>query len=655
MKILLTALTGTFSSRLKQILQIDIEDDISETVALVEQGVDSLVAVDVRSWFLKEIDVDMPVLKVLDGATMIDLLEDAVDRLSPAMVPNIDPSKESALAPSSAQPPSMQQRIGDLLAQSVDARSEPSAPPSGLKDHGQPAFSAEVNAAQQKLQGLGIQSSTSSSSQTSGSDSRSDTSRSLYESEVTAKLSKPITTNEVTERMSFGQSGLWFLNHSLRDKTTFNMAFSTRLEGPLRLADMQNSVKVAGRRHDALRTRFFSVGDYMDQPMQGILDTSLVRLEHKIISSEDEATQELQDMRDHVWDLSQWESTRVAVLSLSNTSHYLLLACHNIAMDGISFQILISDLDKIYNGQAVADCKPDSQYRTFAARQHQDYASGTMNADLDFYRRTIPKDPQPIPLFPFARTRSRKLLESYGAHRVDFRLNSTLTSQIRTQAKKNKATPFHFYLAALQYLVFCLLDHTDEFFIGIADANRTDSKYGRTLGFFLNLLPLHFQRAMNQPFRHAVQEARDKAYAALGRSRLPFDVLLDGLNIPRPATHTPLFQIFVDYRQGLQEGSMFAGCRTEGEYWHMAKTGYDLGLDIFELAAGDSLLTLRLQDSLYSKHAAESVAQSYLNLITELSHSPETPLNQIRLGRQEETDGAVTLGQGVYDQDLLPM
>ena len=650
MEVLLTLETGTFASRLRQILQITNEDDISETTTLVEQGVDSLVAVEVRSWFLKEIDVDVPVLKVLGGATMIDLLEDAIEGLSPAIVPNVGSNREPEPAVSTSRPPSKPQQIGNR-AQSVQSTTEPSVLSTDLENISGLESTPKVHVVQEERHGLRTQSSTSSGTESPTSDSRSETSRSLSGSEAATSVPTPMFPNEVIEKMSFGQSRFWFLNHFLRDKTTFNMAFSARLEGPLRLADLERAVQVAGRTHEALRTRFFSVDDYMDQPMQGILDTSLVCLKHKKISSEHQATQELQDMRDHVWDLSHWESMRISVLSLSENSHYLLVACHHISMDGISFQVLLSDLDNIYHGHAVTACNSDSQYRAFAAKQHQEYVSGKMDADLDFYRRTIPKDPQAISLFPFARRSSRKLLESYGAHRVDVRLDSTLTSRIKSQARKNKATPFHFYLAALQCLIFRLLEDITDFFIGIADANRTDSKYARTLGLFLNLLPLHFRRATNQPFGQAIQDTRNKVYAALGRSGLPFDLLLNRLNIPRSATHTPLFQIFIDYRQGVQERSTFAGCKAEGEYWHTAKNGYDLGLDIIENAAGDSLLTLRLQDSLYTKRDAELMLQSYMNLITEYSDSPETPLNEIQLWRKEDIDSAIALGRGKYRFD----
>jgi hybrid polyketide synthase/nonribosomal peptide synthetase ACE1 len=78
-----------FTSRVKKILRIPEEEDFSDTTSLVEQGVDSLVAVEIRGWFLKEVDVDIPVLKVLGGASIQDLLTEAIGHLAPAMIPQM--------------------------------------------------------------------------------------------------------------------------------------------------------------------------------------------------------------------------------------------------------------------------------------------------------------------------------------------------------------------------------------------------------------------------------------------------------------------------------------------------------------------------------------------------------------------------------------
>ncbi|CAN8105599.1 unnamed protein product [Discula destructiva] len=65
---------------------------ISPSTPLIELGIDSLVAVDLRFWFTRELDLDLPVLKLLGGASVEDMVEDAVLRLSPALIPNVTDS-----------------------------------------------------------------------------------------------------------------------------------------------------------------------------------------------------------------------------------------------------------------------------------------------------------------------------------------------------------------------------------------------------------------------------------------------------------------------------------------------------------------------------------------------------------------------------------
>lgn len=53
-------------------------------------GVDSLVAVEVRSWFLKELAVDVPVMKILGGASIVDLVEVVVQKLPQELLSRFD-------------------------------------------------------------------------------------------------------------------------------------------------------------------------------------------------------------------------------------------------------------------------------------------------------------------------------------------------------------------------------------------------------------------------------------------------------------------------------------------------------------------------------------------------------------------------------------
>lgn len=53
----------------------------------MEQGVDSIMAVDIRTWFLKELDIDLPILLILSASATIDELVDKFMNDIPADTP----------------------------------------------------------------------------------------------------------------------------------------------------------------------------------------------------------------------------------------------------------------------------------------------------------------------------------------------------------------------------------------------------------------------------------------------------------------------------------------------------------------------------------------------------------------------------------------
>ncbi|KAJ5622989.1 lovastatin nonaketide synthase [Penicillium lividum] len=73
-----------FTRRLSVLLQLSM-DSIDIDTPLVDIGVDSLVALDIRSWFLKSIDVEIPVINILSGSTISEIANHAAQNL-PARV-----------------------------------------------------------------------------------------------------------------------------------------------------------------------------------------------------------------------------------------------------------------------------------------------------------------------------------------------------------------------------------------------------------------------------------------------------------------------------------------------------------------------------------------------------------------------------------------
>ncbi|KAG9570046.1 hypothetical protein KCU71_g2711, partial [Aureobasidium melanogenum] len=79
-------LLDRFISGLCTMLHIDEDESrVTPKTGLTELGVDSLVAVEFRSSFQSELDLDMPVLKVLSGASIEKMIGDAFEGLSPEL------------------------------------------------------------------------------------------------------------------------------------------------------------------------------------------------------------------------------------------------------------------------------------------------------------------------------------------------------------------------------------------------------------------------------------------------------------------------------------------------------------------------------------------------------------------------------------------
>ena len=610
---------------MRVILQIS-DQAIDHDAPLVELGVDSLVAVEVRSWFLKELKVDIPVLKVVGGASLAELCQRALDKLPEEILASIGEQEPRNPAVVQSQP-------DPQVADSSSASEYNSTTPSlSSGDHGPTAGSSTQL------------SSRSASSEHLADSAKPSTTSALPAPAPAAAVERPVRRFLKSEQISFGQSRFWFLRLLLEDQTTSNVAFYYHVTGNLCVSDMERAIRIVTARHEALRTCFIEDQTEADQAYQKVMASSPLRLEHKKIKSVEDVAAEYTQLKAHVFDLASGEMIRLVLLSLSPSSHYLLINYHHILMDGVSFQIFLSDLEKAYNGQSLGT--PPRQFPDFSAAQRQAFENGEMNDELRYWRGVFPAGEQPpiLPLLPMARTSSRVAMKNFDIHQVGCRLEPGLVARVKSISKAQRSTPFHFYLAVFKAMLFCFTDAQD-LTIGIADANRNDSDVIGSIGFFLNLLALRFRRQPDQRFADAVVEARNTTYAALGNSRLPFDVLLNELNVARSSSHSPFFQALFDYRQGAQEKHAWANCQFEFQEIHPGRTAYDITFDVTDNAT-DALVMFRAQKGLYDLTAANLLLETYVHFLEILSSDASLPLKATPLFGEKRLTHAIELGRG---------
>ncbi|KAI0194522.1 putative polyketide synthase [Xylaria flabelliformis] len=86
---------GAFATQLRVVLQVSTSDQDLMASRGNEIGLDSLISVDIRSWFLKHLQVNVPVLKIMSNNTMASLIQFAIESLPPELLPGTEGQKEA--------------------------------------------------------------------------------------------------------------------------------------------------------------------------------------------------------------------------------------------------------------------------------------------------------------------------------------------------------------------------------------------------------------------------------------------------------------------------------------------------------------------------------------------------------------------------------
>ncbi|CAK3945292.1 Polyketide synthase-nonribosomal peptide synthetase [Lecanosticta acicola] len=502
-------LTQALADRVERMLQMS-SGSFKTDASLLDASIDSLLAVELRTWFLKEIHVDVPVLKILSGE-----------------------SGEGICTFAASQ----------YLAEQTKVRTE--------------ALKAEPTS--------------------SGTDSRrGPTSTSSSDAESSSPDSNGNDVDDSTSLSTIGSE--------CKEETE---------EEDLPQTLLQNT---AAMTHSQARE-----------------DAEIAR-----------AVRE--DLRTRKWRLPQGHALEIVLISHSTNEHTLLIGYHHIIMDGTSWRTFFRDLHMAYQGAALQ--APGKSLMDVANHDISD-AADSVNT---FWLQELSPLPEPFPLLPFASAQSRPPLDKVSNHSSLVPLDGTIAERIKEISRALGVTPVNLYLAAVQYLLTRIAD-TDDICIGVTDPGR-DSETAESIGFFLNLLPLHLRANEAISFGQLVQRVNKTYRGAREHADVPFDTILDKLGVSRDPTYTPLFQVGFDVRHGQSAGMPLGNCQMQIRESVDSALMYDITFCVIPMSApGPSYIQVLTRSDLYSQEATVLLTQMYTTLLESAvqGSTVDAPLNRLQI------------------------
>lgn len=349
---------------------------------------------------------------------------------------------------------------------------------------------------------------------------------------------------------ALNQQRLWFLDQLFPGSPAYNLHVAYALSGPLHLSALEQGLNEIVRRHDALRTTFVNIGG---EPMQVIAPA--LRLEMPVVDlqalSQDERQAEARrlatDETTRPFDLAKGPLARMKLLRLAHQEHVLLVTMHHIISDGWSLQVFARELSALYNAFAGGELSPlpplPSQYADFAIWQRQRLQGQRLEEQLAFWRKRLAGAP---PVLPLPTDYPRPPVQSFEGAQQSLMLSAPLTDALGSLSRQEGVTLFMLLLAAFQTLL-CRLTGQDDIVVGAPIAGRNRTNVQALIGFFVNTLVFRTDLSGEPSFRDLVQRVRTFAIAAYGHQELPFERLVQELQVERDLTRNPLFDVMLNF------------------------------------------------------------------------------------------------------------
>ncbi|MDZ7268842.1 MAG: amino acid adenylation domain-containing protein [candidate division KSB1 bacterium] len=347
--------------------------------------------------------------------------------------------------------------------------------------------------------------------------------------------------------MSFAQMRLWFLDQLEPGSPFYNIAAAVRLEGSLHVPVLVQALQEVVRRHEVLRAFFVTEKGRPVQRLAPVqpLAMPVTSLEHLPAGErEAEARRLIQHEAQKPFALNHGPLLRAGLLKLAERDHLLLLTIHHIVADGWSIGVLIREVATAYQaGLAGRPLRlPDLpiQYADYAAWQ-RGWLTGEVRArQLDYWKKQLAGVPQ---LLSLPTDRPRPAVQTFHGAHYAFELPTELLAALGELSRQENGTLFMTLLAAFYTLLY-RYSNQDDFCIGTPIANRNRAETEGLIGFFVNTFALRVPRLTDDPpFRELLRRVRETALGAYAHQDLPFEMLIDELQLERHLSHSPLFQV----------------------------------------------------------------------------------------------------------------
>ncbi len=446
-----------------------------------------------------------------------------------------------------------------------------------------------------------------------------------------------IQSNRQLELLSFAQQRLWLLEQISPGSIQYNIATSLLLTGQLNVGALQHALNTIVARHQVLRTVYCT--DEQGEVFQIIRPQSPVVLsvedltEHAStpIQSQQRLAQLITHHGAQPFDLAHDLMLRVQLVKISDNQHQLLINMHHIAADGWSLALMVDELSQLYSAYAKGEPNPLAdlplQYSDYAHWQREHLQGAELARQLSYWKSRLTGVPA---VHSLGLDSPRPPLTQFQGDEVRQQLPVELQQRLNALASGQGASLFMLLNAAFA----CLLGRyskENDIIIGSPIANRKQSEVASLVGFFVNTLVLRTDLSADPTISSLLEQSKQSLLEAYDHQQVPFEKLVDELNVERSLSHNPLFQVMLVLQNNAPRDFALSGLTLIEQQNPSGLAKFDLTLSITEAKAEGDGLTLQWEYStaLFKRETIERLSGYFAVMLAAIVDNPELRVSEL--------------------------
>jgi len=436
--------------------------------------------------------------------------------------------------------------------------------------------------------------------------------------------------------LSYAQQRLWFLEQLLPLSSLYNVPLAFRLHGNLNKTALQKSFDMLLKRHEILRTRIGIINGKAIQVITSEMHFPLEVFELNNSSSQEQKIYDyINDELRKPFDLYNDLLIRGKLICLGVEEYILLITKHHIITDWWSMDVFYNDLNILYRAY-VTETPIDLQelpiqYADFAICQRNWLNGEVLEKQLVYWKNALKGVPEFLNL-PIDRPRIKS--QNYQGTVHYSHISKVLLEKIKSIGENNDATLFITLLTAFQILLH-RYSNQETIIVGSPVANRHYPEIENLIGFFVNLLVFKADFHDDPTFEELLKQVREFALDAYAHQDLPFEQLIDHLNIKRHLNRHPLFQVLFDFKNIGGSSLILEGLKIKDISMNSQVAKFDLTLFIQEKDGGLEL-KFEYATSLFMENTISRIAKHFECILESVSKNPNLPINKLPLLTKEE-------------------